>query len=90
MSTESASRVKQPVDTVKHVFVFDKFAAVGLLDALLHACDEAGLIFDHMGNSIFNQLLGVLAIGRSHLLKTGFDVRRKIYFDPSKLREIQE
>jgi hypothetical protein len=46
-----------------------KLAPVGLLDAFLHASDEAGLIFEHAGNSVFHQLLGVLAIGGRPLLE---------------------
>ena len=63
LSTASASREKQPVDAVKDVLVLYKFATVGLLDASLHAYDEAGLIFEHPGNSVFHQLLGVIATG---------------------------
>ena len=80
MSSESASRVKQPVDTVKDVFVIYKLAPVGLLDAFLHPGDEAGLIFEHAGNSVFNQLLGVLAIGKGQLLEPRFNVGREMYF----------
>jgi hypothetical protein len=72
--------VKQPVDTVQHVFVLYKLATVGLLDASLHSRDEAGLIFEHAGNSVFHQLLGVLAIGRGHLLEPRFNVGREMYF----------
>ena len=49
--------MKQPVDTVNHVFVLYKLATVGLLDAFLNACDEAGLIFKHTANSFFDKLL---------------------------------
>jgi len=55
-------------------------AAIGLLDASLHACDEAGLAFEHAGNCVFHQLLRVLAIRRSHLLEPGFHVGREMYF----------
>ena len=72
--------MKQPVDTVQHVFVLYKLATVGLFDACLHSCDEAGLIFEHAGNSVFHQLLGVLAIGRGHLLEPRFNVGREMYF----------
>ena len=80
MSTESASRLKQPVDTVKDVFVLYKLAPVGLLDAFLHPGDEAGLIFEHAGNSVFNQLLGVLAMGKGQFLEPRFNVGREMYF----------
>ena len=66
--------MKQPVDTVNHVFVLYKLATVGLLDASLHSCNEAGLIFEHPGNSVLHQLLGILAVGRSHLLELRFNV----------------
>ena len=80
MSTESPSWVKQPIDTVKHVFVLHKLAPVGLFDAFLHPGDEAGLIFEHTGNSVFNQLLGILAMGKGQLLEPRFNVGRKMYF----------
>ncbi len=80
LSTESVSRVKQPLDAVKHVFVFYKLATVGLLNASLHSCDEARLILEHPGNSILNQLFGILAIGRSYLLELCFNVGREMYF----------
>ena len=79
--------MKQPVYTVKHVFVLYKLAPVYLLDASLHASDEAGLIFEHAGNSVFHQLLGVLAIGRGHLLEPRFNVGREMYFHAFKIRE---
>ena len=72
--------MKQPVDTVKHVFVLDKLAPVGLLDTFLHPGDEAGLIFEHARNSVFNQLLGVLAIGKGHFLQARFNLGREMYF----------
>jgi len=67
-------------DTVQHVFVLYKLAPVGLFDACLRSYDEAGLIFEHAGNSVFHQLLGVLATGRGHLLKPRFNVGREMYF----------
>jgi hypothetical protein len=72
--------MKQPVDAIEHVLVLYKFAPVGLRDALLHAGSEAGLIVEHPGNRVFNELLGVLAIGRGHLLEPRFDVGREMYF----------
>ena len=66
--------MKQPVDTIKHVFVLDKLATVGLLNASLHSGDEAGLIFEHPGNSVLHQLLGIFAVGRSHSLELRFNV----------------
>ena len=67
--------MKQPVDPVKHVLVLYKFATVGLCDSPLHSGDEAGLHFEHASDSVFHQLLGVLAIGRGHLLEPRFNVR---------------
>jgi hypothetical protein len=72
--------MKQPIDPLKHVLVLYKLAPVGLLDASLHAGDEAGLIFEHAGNRVFHQLLSVLAISRGQLLKPRFNVRWKVYF----------
>ena len=79
--------MKQPVDTVKHVVVLYKLAPAGLLDASLHARDEAGLIFEHAGHRVFHQLLGVLAMGRGHLLEPRFNVGREMYFHAFKVRE---
>lgn len=80
LSTESASQVKQTAYTLNHVLVLYKLASVGLLDTPLHSCDEAGLIFEHAGNCVFNQLLGVLAVGRGHLPEPRFNVGREMYF----------
>lgn len=74
------SRVKQPVAPVKHVFVLDKLARVGLLDASLYSSDKAGLIFEHADYSVFHQLLGIFTMGRGHLLKSRFHVGREMYF----------
>lgn len=80
MSTESVSRLKQPVDTVKHVFVLYKLATVGLLEAFLHSGGETGLIFEHPGNGVFHDLLGVLAVGKGQLLEPRFNVGQDMYF----------
>jgi hypothetical protein len=79
--------LKQPVDTVNHVFVVYKLTTVGLLDAFLHSCDKAVLIFEHAGNSVFHQLLGVLAISKGHLPEASFNVGREMYFPAFKVRE---
>ncbi len=67
--------MKQSVEAVQHVLVLDKLAPVGLVDAPLHSCNETGLIFEHPGNGVLNQLLGVLAIGRGNLVEPRFNVR---------------
>ncbi len=72
--------MKQPVDATKHVLVLYKLAPIGLRDAPLHTGDEAGLIVEHPGNGVFNQLLGILAIGRGQLLEPRFDVGGEMYF----------
>ena len=72
-------RPKSAVAAGVHFF-YDELATVGLLDASLYSRAEAGLIFEHAGNSVFHQLLGVLAIGRGHLLEPRFNVGRKMYF----------
>jgi hypothetical protein len=72
--------LKEPVDSVKHVLVLDKLAPAGLLNTSLHAGYEAGAIFKHAGNGVFHQLLGVRAIGGSHLLEPRFNVGREMYF----------
>ena len=79
--------MKQPVNTVNHVLVLYKLAAVGLLNTSLHSGDEAGLIFEHPGNSILHQLLGILAVGNSHLLEPRFNVGREMHFHALKVRE---
>ena len=80
LSTESASRVKEPVDTIQHVFVFYKLGAVGLLKAPLHTDDKAGPIFKHAMDGLFDQLLRILAVRRGNLLKPRFNVVREVYF----------
>ncbi len=82
--------MKEPVDAANHVSVLYKLATVSLLDAFLHSCDEAALIFEHSSNSVFNQLLGVLAIGKGHLLEPRFNLGRKMYFHAFKVRENRE
>jgi len=57
-----------------------KLDTVGLLDASLHSVDEVGLIFEHPANSVFNQLLRTLAIGKGHLLEPRFNIGREMYF----------
>jgi len=79
--------MKQPVDPVKHVLVLYKFATVGLGDSPLHSSDEAGLLFEHASDSVFHQLLGILTIGRGHLLESRFNFRREMYFHAFKIRE---
>ena len=71
-------RPKSAVAAGVHFF-YDELATVGLLDASLYSRAEAGLIFEHAGNSVFHQLLGVLAIGSRHLLKPRFNVGREMY-----------
>jgi hypothetical protein len=80
LSSEYASRLKKPIDTVKDLFVFYKVASIGLFDALLHSCDEARLIFKHPVDRILYQLFGILSIGRGYLLEPGFGIRREMYF----------
>jgi hypothetical protein len=87
LSTESASRAKQPVDPVNHVFVLYKLATVGLLDSSLHSCDEAGLIVEHTGNCVFHQLLDILAVGKRHLLEPRLNIGGEMYFHAFKIRE---
>lgn len=73
---------------LKRVFVLYKFVAVGLLDAFLYPCDEAGLIFEHAGNGVFHELPGVLSTGKCHLLELRFNVGREMYFHAlHKVRE---
>jgi hypothetical protein len=73
-------RSKKPVDPVNHVSVLDKLAAVGLLDAALHFCDEPSLVFEHTTNPILNQLLHILAVRKGHLLKPCFHIWSEMYF----------
>lgn len=71
----------------QHVFVFYQVAKVGLLDAFLNPGNKPGLILEHVGNSIFNQLLGVLSVGNGHLLQARFDFGREMNFHPFRLRK---
>ena len=79
--------MKRAIDAIKHILVLDKLAPVGLRDASLNTRDEAGLIVEHAGDRVFYQLLGILAVGRGHLLEPRFDVGREMYFHALKLRE---
>jgi hypothetical protein len=79
--------MKQPLEAVKYIFVLHKLTTVGLLNAFLYTCYEASLFLEHPGNSVFNELLGVLAIGKGHLLKPRFNVGREMYFHDFKVRE---
>ena len=79
--------MKQPADPLNHVCVLHKLATVGLFDASLHSGDEAVLIFEHTCNSVFHQLLGVLAISKGHLPEASFNVGREMYFPAFKVRE---
>jgi hypothetical protein len=72
--------MKQPVDAGEHVFVLDELAPVGLLNASLHSGDEACLIFEHPGNSILHELLGILAAGSGKSLEASFNVGWEMYF----------
>jgi hypothetical protein len=82
--------VKESVDTIKHVFMLYKLATISLLNTSLYSGDEAGLIFEHPGNSILHQLLGILAVGNSHLLEPRFNVGREMHFHAFKVREDRE
>jgi hypothetical protein len=82
--------LKQPVDTVNDVFVLNKLAAAGLLDASLHSCNEASLIFEHPGNSFSHQLLSIHAVSKGHLLEPRFNVGREMNFHAFKVRENRE
>jgi hypothetical protein len=84
-SNEPASRVKQPLDAVTYFLMLYKLALVGLLNALVHTCDEAGLLLKHAIHCFFHQLLSILAIRRGHLLEPHFDVRREMYFHTPKV-----
>ena len=79
--------MKQPADASNHVFVLHELAPIGLLDASLHAGNEAGVIFEHPRNRVFHQLLGVLAVGKGHLLELRFNVGREMYFPAFKVPE---
>ncbi len=87
-STEYASRLAQPIDAGHHVFVVDELATVGLRDAFFHTGNEAGVIFQHVANGVFHQLLGVLAIGKRYLLEPRFNVGREMYFHSLRIGEM--
>jgi hypothetical protein len=74
----NASRLEQPVDPLHHVLMVEKFATIGGCNSLFDAGGKAGLIFQHTDNGVFHQLLGVLAIGKRHLLEPRFNVRREM------------
>jgi hypothetical protein len=83
--------VKQPVDTVEQVFVLDQLALVGLLDAFLYPCEEAGLIFEQAGGQ---QCLSPVAQHPFHwqgpLGAAAFQRQGKMYFHAFKVRENPE
>lgn len=54
--------------------MLDKLATVGLFNAFLHSSNEAGLTFEHPDHSVLHQLLGIFAVGGSHLLELRFNV----------------
>jgi len=58
----------------------DKLVTVGLVNPSLDPGDETGVAFKHTVNSLFYQLLGILAIGRGDLLEPCFNVRCEMYF----------
>lgn len=74
MSSEYASRLEQPVDALHHVLMVYEFAAFRCCNSLFKPGDKTGVTFQHPGNSLFHQLLGVLAIGKRHLLEPRFNV----------------
>ena len=86
MSTESASRVKQPVDTVTHILMLYKLATVSLLNAFLHSSDEAGLIFEHTTDSFLHQLLGGGAIMVRDLRKLRFLLGSEVNFHAFRVK----
>jgi hypothetical protein len=71
--------MKQAVDTAEHFLMLQQLATVGLFNAPLHACDEAGLVVEHTANSLFHELFGILAIGRCYLLEPCFNIGRRAY-----------
>jgi hypothetical protein len=77
--------VEKPLDTINNVFMLYKLATVGLLDSSLHSRDEARLIFEHPGNSIPYQLLGVLAVGNGQLLEPCFNVGGEMDFHEAQI-----
>ena len=67
--------------------MLDKLATVGLLKTSLHSGDEPGLTVEHPGYGVLYYLLGVLAVGNSHLLEPRFNVGWEMYFHALKVRE---
>lgn len=55
-------------------------AAVGRFDALLDAFDEAGLAFQHVADSFFHYLRGILAFAGGELLELCFGMRCEMNF----------
>ena len=80
--------MKQPFDTVSHCLVVNEFASVGLLNAPLHPCDETSLIFKHPSHGVFDQLLGIFAVGDGQLLEPRFNVGREMDFHGLRVRQI--
>lgn len=60
--------------------MIEEFATVGCCDSPVDAGDKTGLTFEHVGNGVFYQLLGVLAVGKRHLLEPRLDIRGEMDF----------
>lgn len=52
----------------------DKIAPVGLRKAFVYSGNKEGLAFEHACNRVFDQLLSILAICMSHLLKPRLNI----------------
>lgn len=87
MSTGCVSRRQKPGDAVRHLIVVDKFAPVGLCNAIVYADHKSGLAFEHVGNCVLDQLLGILANCLRHLLKPRLHIGCEMYFHALRLSQ---
>lgn len=64
--------------------MIDEFAAIGCCEPFFNCSNNTSLTFQHVRNGILHQLLGVLAIGKRHLLQPCLDIWRKMNFHAFK------
>lgn len=84
-SSEFFSGLKETLDPATHFFVIHQFAAVGLLDASLHASHEPRPVGEHPVDSLTDELFRVPAGRRSYLLDLRFDLGWEMHIHVAKI-----
>ena len=80
--------MKRLVYPADHFLVIDQVTAISGSDALLYACHEAGLPFEHFADRLFHHLGGILAFAGSKFLKLRFSIRSKVDFHAPQVRNL--